>query len=304
MANYTDQFDEWPFWYGFRVPMGAFGSPTARQFGVPLTFDGDADFIWRARLADVSITPAGFTGNAPSYNRFVTRKFYLPTSEALSNINIYDLAAQKNYDIPQTGLANAGHALNPVPIIPEIRIGKASVMQVDLENRQELSSALTVELCFAGVKLYPKRSRYYVDPAKKYRAEPFDYPVLLPGPGAANQLFLNNVLTLDSDSIFLLLGFATDFAGWDTGGFPGWSFRFFGPNGERTSQSNSTPAPGFISANNLIGIGRREGLVCPPIPYPPGGQITWDYQEAGVPETPPARLGQQFLIFRGVKLYT
>lgn len=302
MANYTDQFEEWPFWYGFRTSLGAFGSATANAFGFPLPFDGDADFVWRARMADVSIAATGFTGRAPSYNLFWTRRFFLPTSEALSNVGIYDGAAQMNYDIPTNGIANAGHVLHPVPIIPEIRLVRGSVMQVDLLQRQQFSQAVTIENCFAGVKLYPKGTHYQVDPTKRYRAEPFDYAAAIPGPGTASQILPNNIVRLDGDSIFLLLGLVTDYNGWTTGGGPfGWSIRFFGPNGERTSQSNSSPQPGFISVNNMVGIGRREGLVCPPIAYPPAGQILWDYQEASVPPT--RQMGSQTLIFRGVKLY-
>lgn len=306
MANYNDIFEEWPFWQAFRFTLTAPGAAGSNQFKLPLPFDGDADFVWRARLLDMSVAGAGWTGISGQTMRFIKRQFYLPTSEALSNIPIYDGNAQRSFSIPSSGLQNSGNALYPVPIIPEIRITRGSVLSVDLlQNRQNPATALSVELCFQGVKLYPKGTHYQVDRSKRYRSEPWVYSSFLPGPGAANQLFSNNLVRLDSDSTFLLFGLVTDMNGFtaNAGGF-GWSIRFFGPNGERTSQSNSTPQPGFISVNNMVGIGRRPGLVCPPIAYPPGGQITYDYQEAGVPFTVPSgRLPQQVINFVGAKLY-
>lgn len=333
ISDYLKNWELWPFKYGFRFLMAKPGDAGDAILGAAMSLQGDADFVYRALSIDLQVGGVSvndFSGAAPqndylvatsSYARY-TRKMYLPDSRAIQTLHQYSMEQGffLNSNAPMPGMmagasfisgapglnyANDGDALRPLPIIPEVLLGKSSALTVDLQNYTAANEflagqPLAIEICFHGWKLFRKGTHYSIDRTKRYLALPFSYysPIPVVAPSGDGQLIPANVQNLDSGSAFLLMAVQTQ--GWNSG----FQFQYYGPETEQTSFSNSSARHGLLSRGNSLGSGRFPGVITPPLQYPAAGRILWDYYLPGGVSQALGSNGQPGLIeFQGVKLY-
>lgn len=333
ISDYLKNWELWPFKYGFRFTLAKPGDAGDAILGAAMSLQGDADFVYRALSIDLQVGGVSvndFSGAAPqndylvgssSYARY-TRKMYLPDSRAIQTLhqfNMEDTVFLNSNSVPPgmmagasfisgaPGLnyANDGDALRPLPIIPEVLLGRSSALTIDLQNftgatESFAAQPLALEVCFHGWKLFRKGTHFSLDHTRRYLALPFSYysPIPILAPSAAGQLVPANVLNLDSGSAFLLM--ATNTQGWNVG----FQFQYYGPESEQTSFSNSSARHGLLGRGNSLGTARFPGVITPPLQYPAAGRIVWDYylpanvtQSVGSDGTP------GLIEFQGVKLY-
>lgn len=317
-SDYLDKWDLWPFFYVYRVALagpGNVGDTILRQ-GLPI--QGDADFVLRATQMDymnpapsdlsefIGVNPTSSfcqypsTGGAHPIGWYAfQKKYYLPSDLAIQSTFTMTGAGNLEGLIPGN-VSNEGNACYPIPQIPDVLLLRSTSMSIDLQNLTNLGvfappdSSLALEICFRGIKLIPKGSIFKVDRTKKYVALPGVYKAPLPDttPGTYTK---NALVTLESATQFLL--YSVDCDAQNTG----FQMTVYGARGERTSSLN-VPGNryGLVSRGNLLGTSRFPGVMCPPIEYPAGGNIAFDFY---APLNYTAQNPNAELIFRGVKLF-
>lgn len=281
--SYLAEMEQWPFIYAYRFFLQG-GSESLAPF-IPI-FDqampirGDADFIARAWTLDQSFDTDELVGLSPTdvvgflglrFRTFDGSRILSLSNMVNSAISIYPQvctfhgkariqSTDLNNDV---GILSAGTAQDPLPILPERYFTKSSVMFADIQPDQNVNP-LWVEIAFHGVKLHPKGTHYSIDKTRRWRTENFTYQFQLPAPPAGTTI-PNNRVTLDGDSVFMLLGvYSTQVTA------KGYSFSFYGPNGENLDYSQeqgyllpTTGLPGgpvrpsMVSGGNCVGSSRR-----------------------------------------------
>ena len=324
-CDYLDKWDLWPFFYVYRLGLAGPGAPGDTLLRVGLPIQGDADFLWRALQIDMmQPKPANLTdfiGANPS-SPFVQdtttgarqvgwyafqKRIYLPSDVAIHSGFTLSGAGDLEGMIP-ANVSNEGNACYPQPIIPEVLLLRSSSLSIDLQNLTNLGvfappdSSLALEICLRVVKLIPKGSIYKIDRTKKYVALPAVYSV--PFPSTVAGTYTKGVgVRLESSTEFVL--YSVDCDAQNTG----FQATVYGARGERTSSLNQLGplslasggnAFGLVSRGNLCGTARFPGVFCPPLEYPPGGNIIFDFY---APNNYTPQNANAQLIFRGAKLY-
>lgn len=289
MPAYTDQFEEAFYIYSYRF-RNFLGALTDRQLFQPMKINGDADFVWRAFMTGLG-RPArdDWTAGLP----FCSIRLQLPDTRSIMNT-----AGKFGTPALPSVVPTQGTGSFPFPMIPEVLLSKNSTLYADLlSDIIGFTSAPFIDL--RGVKLLKKGTRFTIPAGARYDTTPFTYWVPLDSTQTAAGLRAvgTQSLTLDSDSDFLLYSIE------GPNSFGSVQFRFFGPEGEETSTviDQGTPQPGLISFSSLSGQGRFPGAICPPMAYPAGGRISYDYviPAAGIFDT-----NVQYIGFRGAKLFS
>lgn len=316
-VDYLDKWDLWPFLYIYRVALAAPGSVGSSILRLGLPIQGDADFVCRAIQFDmmnpapadltdfIGINPTSSFCQDPSTGAAAVgpftfgKRMYLPSDLAIHSDLTFGGAGNLEGLIPGN-VSNEGNACYPVPMIPDILLLRSTSMSIDLQNFLNVgvfappNSSLALEICLRGVKLIPKGSVYKIDRTKQYLALPAVYTAPLPITTAGTYT-KNAIVTLESATSFML--YSVDCDAYNTG----FQMTVYGARGERTSSLN-VPGNNFglVSRGNLLGTSRFPGVVCPPLEYPPGGNIAYDFYAPKnyTPQNPNAQL-----IFRGVKLF-
>lgn len=294
MPAYVEKFEEAFFIYSFRFPLITVNPQS--QLQQPVKIQGDADFVWRGYMTGQASAalddwtaglPIAAGVGAPGYRL----KPYLPDSRGI--FNTAGVFSQIN-EGPNVAF---GDGRVPFPMAPEVLLSKNSTLFLDIvSNLGALNYAVMFDL--RGVKLLEKGTRYQIDRTKQYDTEPYSYWVHLLNPTqlVAGQRFVGTqALKLDSDSEFLLYSIEA------TPNLAPLQFQFYGPEGELTSANvtNGVSLPGLISLSSIAGDPVFPGVICPPMAYPAGGRIAYDYVVPAAGIAAP----DGWIRFRGAKLY-
>lgn len=296
--------EQWPFVYGYRftVPFNAAGGNFLQYFNA-LPIQGDADFVVRGMAADTSrLGQADFSGLSPAETNSYLATLKMADDSSLitlqftegATINplpLFGLANNFGQSVAANFIQNEGSAGALIPVLPERRLTKASTMFATIGNVNGAGGPnLVIELALHGFKLQPPGTYYRLSRTQRWKTREHTYSSQIPNP-AAGITVPSTIVRIDGDSAFLL------YAVWTTSvAVAGSQFQMYGPNGERTSN-------GLLSTANTIGTSRKPRYFCPPIVYPPAGQIVYDWR---LPNPAPAAFVNdqpQFLNFYGVKLY-